>query len=680
MRMRKGVLIFLLLLCSAATIVYYVYSAPFDRSGSPARAERDPPLAAGARLQHPRIEDAAGILDPFGSTLGRMVDAFDTDLGIDVHVVTSADPVGTIDSQAERLFRERGIGARAPTGGLLLLLNARLQRARIEVGYTLEGGLTDLQVSAIARDQLTPYAASHIAGMAVMDVLHYLRDLIYVAAARDQITLRGEYRRDPRIAEYRQFYSGGAGANAALTAGAEDVDPKQPIPEPRRSRYAPATTVAGSVEAYLRATAELAGDPGLELFTEGSRLMRASYPLARYEELMRFERMRRSMPFTIEQRGDFAVASSAHPVTGFVPVLLRRDAVDPQRRDPPVLYWRIDAVETWKNLFFGRDGNYYLQNANTPYRFGLKAFGEGRETDLLPLDLAGRTAGAAIAGLAARRDVLFSLARGEIWFRNAFVALRAFEAYDDALAASPQDTLVLETLGRRALYLQLPDLAIPALKKMPRGAELLLMRAYSQAGELEQALAWAEKALEEDPYDREGLRWKEFLQRQAGRTGDARRTADALARLIADGEQPGRPVRLSFKPGVPEFHPDTTVVIGGTTVYDHSHFAVTLTNTSRHTVAIETVQLFSEGDDRGSGLGDLVKYWRYPSGGTRLEAGESVTFDKTWGFTTDTTHTHVRYVFRTCWRGDGASVRQCGTRWVDVLPRWFAGLLPSGNE
>ena len=52
----------------------------------------------------------------------------------------------------------------------------------------------------------------------------------------------------------------------------------------------------------------------------------------------------------------------------------------------------------------------------------------------------------------------------------------------------------------------------------------------------------------------------------------------------------------------------------------------------------------------------------------RLEAGESVSFSKVWGFTVDTAHEHVRYVFRTCWRGVSASTRQCRTQWVDVLP------------
>ena len=61
--------------------------------------------------------------------------------------------------------------------------------------------------------------------------------------------------------------------------------------------------------------------------------------------------------------------------------------------------------------------------------------------------------------------------------------------------------------------------------------------------------------------------------------------------------------------------------------------------------------------------------WKYVGfSAHRLAAGESVSFDKLWGFTVDTGHEHVRYTFRTCWHGVGETVRQCRTQWVDVLP------------
>ena len=100
----------------------------------------------------------------------------------------------------------------------------------------------------------------------------------------------------------------------------------------------------------------------------------------------------------------------------------------------------------------------------------------------------------------------------------------------------------------------------------------------------------------------------------------------------------------------------------------HVRPRVTLRNTSNRTVAIESVTLTRLGDARASGLGDIKDYWRFPSGAHQLGPNESVYFKKVWGFTVDTGHSHVRYVFRTCWHGIGSDVRQCRTQWVDALP------------
>jgi len=83
---------------------------------------------------------------------------------------------------------------------------------------------------------------------------------------------------------------------------------------------------------------------------------------------------------------------------------------------------------------------------------------------------------------------------------------------------------------------------------------------------------------------------------------------------------------------------------------------------------IENVKLSSRGTAEASGLGDVKDYWTYPTGERILPPGESVSFDKLWGFTVDTGHEHVRYTFRTCWHGVGETVRQCRVQSVDVLP------------
>jgi hypothetical protein len=201
-----------------------------------------------------QIDDAAGILAPFGSKLDAMTTGLRDDVGIDVRIVTTTAATASIEEQADRIFRESGIGAAAPTGGILVLLNPGLGRARIEVGYSLEGGLTDLQMGRIARDQLSPYVSYGVAGMAVMDVLHQLRDLVYLAAARGDITLGEQYSSRPAYQEFRGFLSGGAGAQTKLSQLPVDADLKQRVEGNRRVRYAPASTPAGSVQA-LRTSA-----------------------------------------------------------------------------------------------------------------------------------------------------------------------------------------------------------------------------------------------------------------------------------------------------------------------------------------------------------------------------------------------------------------------------------------
>ncbi|MGH8130132.1 MAG: TPM domain-containing protein [Steroidobacteraceae bacterium] len=660
---RTTVLLALLVLVAGAAVWVRVVSERDDSVGTAtpaARVEDREPLTSSrpAEERHPRVDDQARILAPFGPRLGRMADDFYKDLGIDIHVVTQNEGGSTIESQADKAFRDRKIGAMAPTGGLLVILNPAIQKARIEVGYSLEGGLTDLHMGRIARDQLAPYASYAIAGMAVMDVLHYLRDQVYLSAALGNIQLGEEFRKGRTYDKYERFVSGGAGAKTALSTVPMDADLKRPVPADKRSRYAPSANMKETVAAFLRATADLAGDPTLELFTEGSRLMRAHYPLARFEELERLERIDASLPLEYIVHGDYAVATSRRPVTGFVPVLLHREQG----------LWRIDLVETWKNLFFDKDGNYFLRNSNTPYASGLTQFGKGRHYYIAPVALGGDSITEALARLEGRQDALSALWRAEIWLRNAFLFPRALSAFEEALRAAPEDPLVLQVFGNTAMYLGFPELAIPTLEKIGRGVELTLAEAYNDQGNAKGAGHWVNRALEEDPYDWQALHWRKFLAEQHGTPAEVEIAEAAIAAVAADPGRAFSPVVLQFNPLYPKFNSDTTVKSDGVTVYDHSQFRVTMTNTSNRPVELESVRLTSEGTAGAkSGLGDIRNYWRFPAGKNLLLAGESIYFDKLWGFTVDTKHEYVRYTFRLCWHGVGTTVRQCRTRWVDAM-------------
>ena len=506
---RRTVLLLLLLVAVAGGAGFYLFqrgetaahTSPPDSGAD--LASRDSPPGDAPIYSHPRIADAAHILAPFEPRIARMADAFSTDLGIDVHVVTTQDGRTPIESQAVEEFAKRQVSRESPTGGLLVILDPKLGAARIEVGYSLEGVMTDLHMGRVARDQLAPYVSYGSAGMAVMDVLHYLRDHALLAAVRGDIQLTESLRKTPDYLRYQQFLSGGAGALTALAALPADADLKKPITR-NRGNYAPGKTPQESVAAHMRVMRDLAGDPTLALYTEGSRLMRKHYPLAPFEEWQRLESLEQSRPLEYLVEGDLAVATSRKPAMGFTPVLLRRQQG----------LWRVDLVETWKNLFFNSDGNYFLRNSNTPYAFGLKQFGRGNYYDIAALSLVTGSISGDLALLEGRSDADSALRRAELWLRNGFVFPQALLNYEAALAAAPNDPLVLETFGSRAQYLGFPELAIPALEKAGRGVEFDLARAYDEMNDLDGAQRWIEKALKENPYDGYALEWMEHLAEQ----------------------------------------------------------------------------------------------------------------------------------------------------------------------
>lgn len=76
---------------------------------------------------------------------------------VEIAVVTLSNLDGdTIENVAVELFAEWGIGDESNDSGVLLLVAMEERAVRIEVGYGLEGALTDAQSSLIIRNYITP--------------------------------------------------------------------------------------------------------------------------------------------------------------------------------------------------------------------------------------------------------------------------------------------------------------------------------------------------------------------------------------------------------------------------------------------------------------------------------------------------------------------------------------------
>lgn len=444
-----------------------------------------------------QVDDRAKLLWPLGVVVERQCAQVREDLGVDLRVATLRDCSEDVAPTAERLFRELGVGREAPTGGILILLEAEKGRARIEVSYSLEGLLPDLIVSRIARDQLVPYASHRAAGMAVMDVVHFLRNRLLDGVATGEIHLAGALREPDHLAKLLAGRSGGAGAQVALPELPSHTEYKRRIPDARRALYAPSTDPRESAAALQRARRDLAGDPTLELFTEGSRVMRARYPVAPYEELLRVESTERSEPLELQVRGDRAYLGSPHPVRDFVPVLLVREGG----------LWRVDLVETFKSFFFDAYGNYVLVNTASPYAAFQKPVVD-RALELAPLDLGGEPIEAALARLERSSLARDRFRMAEILMRNCFVSAEAIPAYAEAAAAAPRDATVVLTYADRAAYLYMPEIAADAVAGLGPDYFTKVGWLYESAGKRERAREYYAKSLKlhpRDAYAREAL-------------------------------------------------------------------------------------------------------------------------------------------------------------------------------
>ncbi|NDW07243.1 TPM domain-containing protein [Jiella pacifica] len=105
-----------------------------------------------------RVVDEAGLLDPTGeAALADKLAAFEAKSSDQVVVVTVPDLQGNaIEDYGYRLGREWGIGQKGEDNGVILLVSRDDRKVRIEVGYGLEGTLTDALASTIIETDILP--------------------------------------------------------------------------------------------------------------------------------------------------------------------------------------------------------------------------------------------------------------------------------------------------------------------------------------------------------------------------------------------------------------------------------------------------------------------------------------------------------------------------------------------
>jgi len=119
--------------------------------GAALAAANFPPLTG-------RVVDAAGVLSPVAKAdLERKLAALEQKSGIQLVVATVPSLGGEeIEPYANALFRAWRLGEAKKNNGVLLLIAPKERRVRIEVGYGLEGTLTDAVSSLIIANAMAP--------------------------------------------------------------------------------------------------------------------------------------------------------------------------------------------------------------------------------------------------------------------------------------------------------------------------------------------------------------------------------------------------------------------------------------------------------------------------------------------------------------------------------------------
>lgn len=119
-------------------------------------------LAASAEPQFPaltgRVVDNAGLLDAqTEQQLSARLDAFERASSIQLVVVTLPDLQDyPIEEYGYQLGRHWGIGQKGEDNGVLLIVAQAERKVRIEVGYGLEGALTDALSANIIHTVILP--------------------------------------------------------------------------------------------------------------------------------------------------------------------------------------------------------------------------------------------------------------------------------------------------------------------------------------------------------------------------------------------------------------------------------------------------------------------------------------------------------------------------------------------
>ena len=260
------------------------------------------------------------------------------DIDYRVLTVTSA---GDLSALALRRFEETGVGSLSGTGrGLLLVVDSKGERVRLEVARELEGVFVDSFVAFVEREQMVPFFAAGRVGDGIV-------------AASELIAGRAERALEASALDERAAVAStaGAGAESQFPVGTGYERPTARVATDPVAQASPLETVT----AYLAAMAAHDASPDLDLYTPETRAMMAGHVVTR-GQMDNLVRTYEDCPQPrVLERGDVAVVHYPGDPGRCAPWFLSRGTDGSWRLDLLTLqravrfdtrnHWRIAAPE-----------------------------------------------------------------------------------------------------------------------------------------------------------------------------------------------------------------------------------------------------------------------------------------------------------------------------------------------
>jgi len=275
------------------------------------------------------VEDRADLLSAAEETnVTRWHTALLDQYDIDYRVLT-VNEAGDLNRLALRRFEQAGVGSLSGTGrGLLLVVDAKRERVRLEVARELESVFVDSFVAFVEREQMAPFFAAGRVGDGIV-------------AASELFASRAEQAVETSELDEREAAAStaGAGAESAAAVGHGYDRPT--------ARAATDTTATGSplatVTAYLAAMAAHDASSDLDLYTPETRAMMAGHVVTR-GQMDSLARSYQDCPQArLREEGDFAVVDYPGDPGRCAPWFLARG---------PDGKWRLDLLTMQRAVRF----------------------------------------------------------------------------------------------------------------------------------------------------------------------------------------------------------------------------------------------------------------------------------------------------------------------------------------